>query len=589
MPDPTYPLIMSRGHGEPLASQSLMATALTSNLTPAFRRLRDARGAMAVYVSLRVLTCLLPFLHIIPGASSSRAPGYSIELGALVLLLTLLSALPYGVVLGSFLSDDHESSRKRRSLLLIVVVGALDLASALAIVAFTDGWSSQFRHYWSTALLVPCLVLGLRWSMVLAGAWIIVIGLTLNLTWDPLPGQEDNLLYLQVGWAVTNLVAAATIGFLGDIVFKLQRSRRSAEVARDNLETMREITRHTAMITTGMNELMSRMARAIGERHSCQLVGIYVVESGGDEVRLAGWLGESDILRRHERQHEGLVHEAISTMEERLIRDGQTWNAAIPIRDIDSTVGVLLIGLEGTDTDVNRMTVLGHSVAGHIAMGIRVARLRQRLDSAATQQEWEWITRQIHDRISSSFYSLMMYLETHSEQARLKRSPVYGHLESIIPSFAQLMIETRHYMYHFLPALRGEIGLDRVVDSMVAEFERTSEIPVRLTIGGSAANIPTVTTMGVCQVLQHRLSDILLFSGATQVEVSLDMESDNILLSISDDGLEDSTGHLDSIRELAGDMGGRLEVGDARDGNMKMVLDVTIERSGRTLDQPRDT
>ena len=52
--------------------------------------------------------------------------------------------------------------------------------------------------------------------------------------------------------------------------------------------------------------------------------------------------------------------------------------------------------------------VLLLTLVGHIAVGIQVARLRQRLDNAASQQEWERITRQIHDRISSSLYSLML-------------------------------------------------------------------------------------------------------------------------------------------------------------------------------------
>ena len=143
--------------------------------TPAFRRLRAASGAMAVYVSIRALTCILPFLHLILPVSSDQDARYSLELAVLISVLTLLASLPYALVLGSFFSGGHESVRKRRSMLVVVAVGTLDLASALAIVSFTDGWSSQFRHYWFTALLVPCLVLGLRRSLVLV---VICIGVT---------------------------------------------------------------------------------------------------------------------------------------------------------------------------------------------------------------------------------------------------------------------------------------------------------------------------------------------------------------------------------------------------------------------------
>ncbi len=60
-------------------------------------------------------------------------------------------------------------------------------------------------------------------------------------------------------------------------------------------------------------------------------------------------------------------------------------------------------------------------------------------------------------------------------------------------------------------------------------------------------------------------------------------------LSISGDGAEGKASQLDRMRELAGDMDGRQEVSDDRDGNTKMVLDVAIESIGTSLEQPRDT
>ena len=556
--------------------------------TPAFRRLRAASGAMAVYVSIRALTCILPFLHLILPVSSDQDARYGLELAVLISVLTLLASLPYALVLGSFFSGGHESVRKRRSMLVVVAVGTLDLASALAIVSFTDGWSSQFRHYWFTALLVPCLVLGLRRSLVLVVICIGVTNLVIGLSGGHRFGWLDDLLYLQIGSAVSTVIVAGVIGYLGDLVFELQRNRRSAEIARDNLGTMLEITQYTAVLTSGLNDLMLRMARAIGERHRYEIVGIYLLESGGQEVRLAGWLGEVEALRRHELHGDNLVHQAISAMDARFIQDGKSWNAAIPIRDADSPMGVLLIGSAGPETDAGSMTGLGLALVGHIAVGIQVARLRQRLESAATQHESQRITRQIHDRISSSLYSLMMYLETYAEQARLEGSPVHRRLESLIPSFAQLLIETRHYMYHLLPALRGESGLDALVDSMVAEFERASGIPVRLSIGGSAAHVPMTATMGLYHILQYRLSDILLLSTATGVEICLTIEPENISLSISNDGVETSADQMDRIRELAGDLGGDLKILNADDWSTQMVVDLSIEGSGESLDQTGD-
>ena len=184
---------------------------------------------MAVYVSIRVMTCILPFLHLFLPVSPDQDAQYGLELAVLILALTLLVSLPYALVLGSFLSGGHKSVRTRWTV-LTVAVGALDLASALAIVAFTDGWSSQFRHYWFTALLFPCLVLGMRRSLVLAVLCIVGTNLALNLKGGQWFGRQDDLLYVQIGFAVSIVIVSGVIGYLGDLVYELQCNRRSAEV-----------------------------------------------------------------------------------------------------------------------------------------------------------------------------------------------------------------------------------------------------------------------------------------------------------------------------------------------------------------------
>ena len=554
----------------------------------AFSRLWPARRILAVYLSLRALTCVLPFLHLFSPGSSSEDARYGLEFGVLVLMLTLLASLPYGMVLGSFMSGEHESVRSRRTILIVISVGALDLASGLAIVALTDGWSSQFRHYWSMALTFPCLVLGLKRSLILAVLCIVMTNLVLSIAGSNWTGSMNDGLYLQIGWAVATLAIAGMIGFLGDLVFELQRSRHKAEIARDNLETILEITRQTASDSEGINDLMRRIARAIGERHRYELVGIYIVESGGDRLRLVGWLGEFEFLRRHERRDDSLVHEAISAMDARLARDGQSWNAAIPFQDADLPMGVLFIRSEGIETDTGRMMSLGHLLVGQIVVGIQVAGLRQRLESAADQREWERITRQIHDRISSSLYSLMLYLETYVEQDRREGNPVHRRLENLIPPFSQLLIDTRIYMYHLLSALRGERTLDQVVDSLAAEFQNASGIPVRLSIGGSTAHVPITTTISLYHILQHRLSDILLDSNATMVEIDLTTGVDYISLGISDDGNENSLQQMDRIRELARGEGGDLEILSTDGGPTRIKVDMSVARGRTSLDQTGD-
>ena len=108
---------------------------------------------------------------------------------------------------------------------------------------------------------------------------------------------------------------------------------------------------------------------------------------------------------------------------------------------------------------------------------------------------------------------------------------------------------------------------------------------MRLSIGGSAGHVPMATMMGIYHILQHRLSDILLDSTATRVEINLAIGADDISLSISDDGEESSTDRMDRIRDLARDAGVRLEAFNADDGSTQILLDVSVQRGRAGLDQ----
>ena len=75
---------------------------------------------MAVYVSLRMLTCVLPFLQLIPATPSDQDARYGLELAALVLLLILLASVRDEEVLASVMAgaSGYIAMNSRRSELI---------------------------------------------------------------------------------------------------------------------------------------------------------------------------------------------------------------------------------------------------------------------------------------------------------------------------------------------------------------------------------------------------------------------------------------------------------------------------------------
>ena len=140
------------------------------------------------------------------------------------------------------------------------------------------------------------------------------------------------------------------------------------------------------------------------------------------------------------------------------------------------------------------------------------------------------------------------------------------------------MVDARRYMHHVHPALRGESGLDRVVESFVAEFERTTGIPVSLSISGSTSQVNVSKIVGLYRIFRYQLAEGLRSGTSTEVRVDLEIESDNIRLMIWDDSFyndaieETSDGVTDRIAQMVDDMGGDLQITVTRDEGTQIVM-----------------
>ena len=558
------------------------------------RRMLAAHCPLALYYILRLLTCIPPvavsFTRNAPDSNLHFGPGlilYAVALGFIV-------ATTYTILLRSFMTGGHDAIRKRRSLLIVTVVGGIDMAAGLVAINLSGGWGSPFWHCWLSSLIIPCLILGMRRSLLVAVGYIVVLTAVLSVTGEGTNGiWMGSQRYFYVGAMFTLFLLSAVVGYLGDVCFELQRRKMDAENALRNLGTMLEVTRNVAVITTNVNEMMRRVARTIGEQHRYDSVGIYLSGKHGQEVRLAGWVGDLEDLQRYTRDSDHLIHRAISDLELRSATDDSTWSAAMPIRDGGSLLGVLLI--VSNEPARARSGVVGlDALVGQIAVGIRVADLRQATDSAMTYREWETLTGQIHDRVTGSLYALLLHLGACATAAEREDNPMAERLAWLLPHSRHLLFYTRQYLYRLLPVLRGEGGLDTVVTELAREFQSISGMDVPVSVSGSRARLPLSAIVACYDIIQQRMGDVLQSATASEFRLELDMTDDNIRLSISDNGLVDevsdawSAEGLERIRQLARDAGGELSISEPRGVGTRVLMGLANQDGNTRLDNPDD-
>ena len=544
------------------------------------------------YLPFRLLTCVPAVVISLTHNAPEEHLQFGLGLIVYAFALSVVVATSYTVILRSQWVGGQGSARSRRLVFLTLAVGVVDTIGGLWAIYQSGGWGSPFWHVSLASLIVPSVVFGIRYSFGVAAAYLGMQAIVLFLEGE---GSVTVWLgpqrYLYVGTIATAFFVCAVVGYLGDVYYELDKSKRRVEAALGNLGTILEITKSVAVVTSGVDDMMRRVAQTIGERHRYDIVAIYLSEPGGRHLQLSGWLGNREEIERYARQVDGLMCQATATLDSRLIQDGESWRAAIPIRICDSLMGLLVVGSKDSDADVSDAAGLGGALAGHIAIGIQIAHLRQRLTDAATPEEWDRITREIHDGISGSIYGLMLHLETYADLARREGNPLSGSLEELLPPAKELLLDTRQYIFHLLPALRGESSLFKVVESLVWEFEKIAEMPVHLSTSGNDARVPAPVVAGLYHVLQHRMADVMRSPTASEFRVDLKVDPACVQLAVSDDGRPDDevgaafSRRIDYIRRKAGDIGGDLQVVDSEGIGTKIVVNLAIEDGRIRLDQ----
>ena len=242
----------------------------------------------------------------------------------------------------------------------------------------------------------------------------------------------------------------------------------------------------------------------------------------------------------------------------------------------------MLIGTDDFQEDINDMVAFGHSLTGQIAVGVQIAHLHQQLADIVPANEWDLITRRIHDGIASSMSALRLHLGAYAELARRDAHPFTPQLEGLVLPTDQLLLDTRLYLFYLLPALRGESGLAELVEGQSREFERVSGLRVHFSKSGSEARLPATAIAGFFHVLQARLSNLMKSASASRITVHLAMWQNNVQLAISDDGEIDDhvTGTIHGgyhpLQQIANDMGGTLEISTSRNEGNRVVVVLSL-------------
>jgi signal transduction histidine kinase len=183
------------------------------------------------------------------------------------------------------------------------------------------------------------------------------------------------------------------------------------------------------------------------------------------------------------------------------------------------------------------------------------------------------LARQLHDTLGSSMTALTMHLALLTqalpkEKALLERSAqMKTLLTNIIGINRDMQLGLWNDSLEFL-------GIRPAISQVVEQFRERERLVARLSLPEEDVNYPRRHAAALMAALEQGLSNIVAHARASEVDVILDDDGDQVMLTVRDNGVgareADLFGQarhgLRALRERARYLGGSLMVGAAPEG-----------------------
>lgn len=205
------------------------------------------------------------------------------------------------------------------------------------------------------------------------------------------------------------------------------------------------------------------------------------------------------------------------------------------------------------------------------------------------------LARKLHDSLGSSMTALTMHL--HLLNAQMPKEQVLLDRTAQMKQLLQALIETNREMQLTLWNDKLEfLGIRAAISEAVEEFRERHGLVARVSLPEHDTSYPRLQGVAMLRCLEEGLSNIAAHAQATEVDVILDDDGEQVMLTVRDNGvgigpaaLAAGAGEhhgLRTLRERAAYLGGRLTAAPSPHAPHGTVLTLILPRervAGDTL------
>lgn len=146
------------------------------------------------------------------------------------------------------------------------------------------------------------------------------------------------------------------------------------------------------------------------------------------------------------------------------------------------------------------------------------------------------LARQLHDSLGSSLTALTMHLGLLT--AKLPKDPALLDRATQMKNLLHTIIETNRQMQHRLWNDKLEfLGIRVALSELVTQFGEQHGITARCSLPDEEPMVPRSHAVVLLRTLEEGLRNVTAHAGASEVEVIVDDNEDEIMLTVKDNGV----------------------------------------------------
>ncbi|MEX0658854.1 MAG: GAF domain-containing sensor histidine kinase [Egibacteraceae bacterium] len=225
-------------------------------------------------------------------------------------------------------------------------------------------------------------------------------------------------------------------------------------------------------------------------------------------------------------------------------------------------------------------------LAAQAGAAIENAQLAEQLQSLAVQDERDRISRELHDGVIQTLFSIGMGLESARNLTATDPQRVDERLDHTVDALDGVIRELRNYIFRLRPQQAARMGLVRGLTELAREHEVNALVRPDLDLSPDVdAHVPEDLLPDVLQVVREALSNCARHAGAVRVTVRAMVDEGELTVAVTDDGAGFTPGTaqvgrgLDNIRERAAALDARLELRSAPGAGTTVGLHVPLDRA----------